>query len=416
MAPRLWWLDKKTSRWRDMGEMRPVKPNITRNRRELSSERRFYVGEIQTDRISVVNIDIPWRRCYVRAEVSAISKGGHEPMGGATITLIGQEDEDQYYGYTTAVTNQNGVACLPAWCDSSVYLQANKYNYDFIESGNFSRNVHYLSPDNVTLHTLAPELKASILEGDETNSFHFTVEVSSPDGPIFPGEKYHKCLSTVDSARAFRFYSIKKEEAEEFSDFGSRPHGHPLSWYTTDSKLPEKQTRKCFVKISTEFDRHQRSPPLLSVESYTSDRKQRYGFSIKQQTRTKEKAEFQEYYDMYGTCVEYRCSEHGKETFIVVSALTNWCPDFYLNASLLIVQPRRWDESPYRPLETYLNTSFYAPAEVSDGKLGLYTGFGDTAEEQCRQGREGGAGDMTSAGYAVLMRDNGECPYEWWEN
>ena len=50
-------------------------------------------------------------------------------------------------------------------------------------------------------------------------------------------------------------------------------------------------------------------------------------------------------------------------------------------------------------------TRFYAPFDVSDGKLGLYTGPGKLAEERCKAGGEIAVGEgttmITSAGYAV---------------
>jgi len=73
MAPWLWWLDEKTGRWRQMGEMKPA--NNSRNKRALDSWR-FYVGDIQTDKISYINIDILWKRCYVRAQAYTTTNKG----------------------------------------------------------------------------------------------------------------------------------------------------------------------------------------------------------------------------------------------------------------------------------------------------------------------------------------------------
>ena len=307
MVPRLWWLDEKTSRWQDMGEMRPTEPNISRGRRASWSGRRFYIGEIQTDRISVVNIDIEWRRCYVRAEVLIESDGGPEPVDGATITLIGKEDEDQqqYYGYTQSVTNQNGVACVPAWCDSNVYLQASRLKFHLAEDKNLGRSISYSIPDNLILESLPPELSVSIVEGNETNFFRFKTKPSSSNGPIFRGDELDKCLDDVNNAKAFRFYARKMEKAEELNYFGSRPKDHPLSWYTTDPELSEKEVKKCFVKIKIDPDMLDGSVPLISVESYTPDRKERYGFSVKRPFKTVTFwGEFEERVEEFTTCVE----------------------------------------------------------------------------------------------------------------
>ena len=108
-------------------------------------------------------------------------------------------------------------------------------------------------------------------------------------------------------------------------------------------------------------------------------------------------------------CVEYRCSEIDKHTFVVVNLVTGYC-----------VIPR-----PIRPLRLkahqYKNfsftsqriTGFYAPFDISDGKLGLYTGPGKIAEERCKAGGEMAVGEgtkkTTSAGYAVEAIDSLEC-------
>jgi len=92
MAPLLWWLDENTGRWRQMGEMLPT--NNPRTKRDTGG-RRFYIGDIQTDKISVINIDIAWKRCYIRAQANAMTVNGvMEPADGVMFTLIGRESSD----------------------------------------------------------------------------------------------------------------------------------------------------------------------------------------------------------------------------------------------------------------------------------------------------------------------------------
>ena len=66
------------------------------------------------------------------------------------------------------------------------------------------------------------------------------------------------------------------EKAEELNYFGSRPKNYPFSWYTTDPELSLEKVKKCFVKIS--YEKRRRSVPMIAVESYTPDGKERYGF------------------------------------------------------------------------------------------------------------------------------------------
>ena len=403
MAPWLWWLDEKTGRWRQMGEMKPADTSRTKR---AEGGRRFYIGDIQTDRLSYINIDIQWKRCYVRAQAYTKTNEGTQPVVGAEVTLIGKENanDEQYYGYTKAITNSNGIACIPAWCDSYVVLQSRKVSYNLDGS---DRIIQLNADDQVTLVKLSPQLEASsILEENKSTSYQFTAKVTSQAGPIFAGDEMHNCRDVSDTLVAFAFYLEENEiEVDAFDDFGSLPPGHPLSWYTADVNKPDQERSKCFMKIKTEYE-IEVPVPMVSVQSFTPDLQIRYGFSIKKQTPTQETliqggGEFKVAY----ACVEYRCSEKDKATFLVVNLLTNYC------VLPLPIPHLRLKEHQYN--STYpsqRSTSFYAPSDVSDGKLGLYTGPGKIAEERCKAGGEIAVGESAiSAEYLVLATDGIEC-------
>ena len=250
MAPWLWWLDENTGRWRQMGEMKPTDTSRTKR---AEGGRRFYIGDIQTDKISYINIDIQWKRCYVRAQAYTKTNKGRQPVVGAEVTLIGKENanEEQYYGYTRAVTNKNGIACIPAWCNSYVILQSSRMSFDV--DGTVC--VTQLNADEgVTLVKLSPQLEAtSILKGNKSTSYEFTAKVTSQVGPIFAGDEMDKCRDVSSTLVAFALYlEEKKIEVDELDDFGSLPPGHPLSWYTIDASKPNQEPNKCFMKIKTE--------------------------------------------------------------------------------------------------------------------------------------------------------------------
>ena len=414
MAPRLWWLDEETGRWRQMGEMKQV--NNSRTKRALGG-RRFYIGDIQTDKISYINIDIPWKRCYVRAQANTMTKKGVQPVVGALVTLIGKEntDQEQYYGYTKETTNKNGIACIPAWCDSNVVLQSSKVSLNADGSERFS----YLNPDKTILEKLAPELEASVIEGNESSSFQFTAKFSSQAGPIFGGHEINKCLDLSDTLVALRFFvNETKIKVNELDDFGSRPPGHPLSWYTTDASKPSQEPNKCFLKIKTIGLCYLDIPiPMVSVQSFAPDRQTRYGYSLKDQTLTKDFGRGDSNCSKEASaCVEYRCSEIDKETYIVVTILSGYC---VYPEPIVLLRTREYSEdyenfTINRP--SARSTSFNAPVEISDGKLGLYSGPGKIAEERCKAGTVDDVGDgigrMNSDGYAVLADFFTEC-YDW---
>ena len=381
MAPLLWWLDENTGRWRQMGEMLPT--NNPRTKRDTGG-RRFYISDIQTDKISVTNIDIAWKRCYIRAQANAMTVNGvMEPADGVMFTLIGREssDQDQYYGYTKGVTNKNGIACIPAWCDSNVILQSSMESSNFaFRNGSFS--VIHLTPDKTTLDKLSAVLEASVLQGKGPSSFAFIAKVASQTGPIFRNDEVRNCHDPKNNLVAFAYFFKKKsDEVDEVDDFGSRLPGQPLAWYTTDAAKPNQEVNKCFVKISLAVERDL-PQPMVSVQSFTPNHHVRYGFSIKRPRVTEgiiSSYRLDIPYDVWYwesfACVEYRCSEIGQETFIVVSFLDYRCFSLHLISNQL-----------KKEVCSTLTTGFYAPVDVSDGKLGLYAGPGKIAKERCQAG------------------------------
>ena len=188
---------------------------------------------------------------------------------GAEVTLIGKENanEEQYYGYTRAVTNKNGIACIPAWCDSYVILQSSRMSFDVDGT---VRVTQLNADEGVTLVKLSPQLEAtSILKGNKSTSYELTAKVTSQVGPIFAGDEMDKCRDVSSTLVAFAFYlEEKKIEVDELHDFGSLPPGHPLSWYTIDASKPNQEPNKCFMKIKTEYGK---TAPvrMVSVQSFT---------------------------------------------------------------------------------------------------------------------------------------------------
>ena len=553
MAPWLWWLDEKTGRWRQLGEMRPA--SNSRTRRD-SGGRRFYIGDIQTDKISpIINIDILWKRCYVRVQANVIDGKNLKPADGITVTLIGKESaaQEQYYGYTQKTTNKNGLACIPAWCDSGVVLQAGQWLHSSIIHAN---------PDRTNLETLPSELETSIIESEESSSFTFTTKVTSQAGPIFSNNEINKCFDPDENVLAFKFYlkeirrrcyvraqtyihdqsgkniepdhmalvtliendntdpakypygypegwansygkacieawcgsevslqakrsseydakpwfqlksdktsldklpreleasvtlnsftfttkvtsevgpifyswdgcaslddsllafkfyytDIKpfiKPQPKEIDEFGTRPPGHPLSWYTSDATEPSQEVNKCFAKVKI-YSNQGIPVPMVSVHSFTPDGKIRCGYSVKRPTITGVTSGLTNpldgtNYSVSFACVEYRCSEKDRETFIVVKFLTNRCFIGYHPG--LTGKFKEQSESHRKPVSITsfadMTTFIYAPADVSDGTLGLYTGPGKIAEERCQAGRVDNIGrdgnrKPTSDGYSLL--------------
>ena len=185
-----------------------------------------------------------------------------------------------------------------------------------------------------------------------------------------------------------------------------------MSWYATDASKPNQEPKKCFLKIKSEY--YPDTVPWVSVQSFAPDRETRYGFSLKGLAPTGEQAASAwlaaENFGVALACVEYRCSEIDKETFLVVTILTSECS--HAEAVSLEYNPP-WSNNGTLFERSFKSTSFYAPVVVSDGKLGLYSGLGKIAEERCMVGAVDVVGEgnrkINSTGYAVLAVDKLEC-------
>ena len=186
-----------------------------------------------------------------------------------------------------------------------------------------------------------------------------------------------------------------------------------MSWYATDASKPNQEPKKCFLKIKSEYDMES-TVPWVSVQSFAPDRQTRYGFSLKDLALTGEQPTSLgwdvERFAVESACVDYRCSEIGKETFLVVTILTSDCM-YPVAVSLEYIPP--WLNNSTRFERSLKSTSFYAPVEVSDGKHGLCSGPGKIAKERCMVGAVDVMGEanrkINSTGYAVLAVDEVEC-------
>ena len=109
---KLYWLDKKTERWREAGDFSLEDGSKRRRKR---SNKVFFVGTV-TPAITrqTLNFDAP----TVKVAVRVIAEKG------TTISVIFKNDALRYGGYTEGITNADGVTCISIWRDKRCHLQA----------------------------------------------------------------------------------------------------------------------------------------------------------------------------------------------------------------------------------------------------------------------------------------------------
>jgi len=162
---KLYWLDRKTGRWRETGDFIPEDGS---NRRRKRSNRIFLAGSV-TPSIAQEYINLDWPSRIVGLRVTTDTE-----ESGVMITAIRKDHK----GYVERITN-NGVVCMPIWKDKEYYLQAEK-------------NFEYYDPDpalqdfSTTFQHVKGDVKSITDENGVTiSSYEFNSTLVSRRGPIY---------------------------------------------------------------------------------------------------------------------------------------------------------------------------------------------------------------------------------------
>lgn len=119
---KLYWLDKKTQRWREVGDFQ-LKDGSKRRRKR--SNRVFFAGTV-TPAIAqeTLNFDLPRIRVAVRVVAEQKNTAGTvQRVPGVAVRVL-KKQSSTYGGYAEKTTDDQGVACIPIWRDAQCTLQA----------------------------------------------------------------------------------------------------------------------------------------------------------------------------------------------------------------------------------------------------------------------------------------------------
>ena len=118
---KLYWLDKKTQRWREVGNFQL---EDGKKRRRKRSNRVFFVGTV-TPAVAreTLNFDWPEKRVAIRVTTNP-------PKTGVVVRVIRQEGV-VYRGYIEETTTSSGITCIPIWRNKQCSLQA-EFNGKYI--------------------------------------------------------------------------------------------------------------------------------------------------------------------------------------------------------------------------------------------------------------------------------------------
>ena len=291
---KLYWLDKKTGRWREAGNFLLEDGSKRRRKR---SPRVFFVGTV-TPAIAreSLNFDAPTTRVAVRVTTDPYPR----PSGsaGAVVRVIRQEGA-VFRGYIEETTTAEGLACIPIWRDKRCHIQ--------VES-----NGKYMIPTR--MNELPPDIQAAENEkvqdgtGAVIKWIEFTSTLDENSALSTPMYKHtatelEKCRSSQPRSEGSQFTF---EEPRTVSDFSILTDINRAFW------IP----RGCYIKIKVNGEN-----AIFAAESYREndfDETGKIGLHIRM-SRTVTAG------GSNTVCLQFSCPTNGAYTYVKVAPLTKRC-------------------------------------------------------------------------------------------
>lgn len=283
---KLYWLDKKTGRWREVGDFALEDGSKRRRKRSKHKHRVFLTGTV-TPAIAKwdLNFDKPDKRVGLRVTVT-------EPAeDGVIITAIRQDN----HGFTERNTN-NGVVCMPIWKDKVYYLQA-------------SKDLKYYDPDPSVLKSLGHvngDIKS--IRGDKGKNFSsytfkskIICDGTKSTGPIFcddgdTGSQRTQCANQrVDAQTAQFVFKKPKPTTEEYELLSKNVDDH--EWLGDDSET-------CFIKVKVTG-----TNSVFMAASYKENNQNytgKYGFHVRMSRNVTSGSD-------KVVCLQFRCPRESKQ-------------------------------------------------------------------------------------------------------
>ncbi|XP_020609937.1 cartilage intermediate layer protein 1-like [Orbicella faveolata] len=291
---KLYWLDKKTGRWREAGNFQLEDGSKRRRKR---SPRVFFVGTV-TPAIARenLNFDAPTTRVAVRVTTDPYPR----PPGsaGAVVRVIRKEGA-VFRGYIEETTTAEGLVCVPIWRDKTCHIQ--------VES-----NGKYMIPTR--MNDLPSNIQATPKEevqddtGAEIKWIEFTSTLDENSALSTPMYKHtttevEKCKSPQPRPEGSQFTF---EEPQTVSDFSILTDINTAFWIPLG----------CYIKIKVNGDN-----AIFAAESYKEndfDETGKIGLHIRMSTTVTGGGS-------NTVCLQFSCPTNSAYTYIKVAPLTKTC-------------------------------------------------------------------------------------------
>ena len=356
---KLWWMDKKTGRWIQAGELRSTDRNDGIRRKR--SNRIFFVAELSED----VPLDTTWNI----DDASVYNFVGVEAPLNALVTMVGkQAGSNQFYGYRQeSVTNQNTRrVCIATYREGDAFLLAEKDG----------KPLEPLEPSSSFPTEVMATIGSTNNPGDaiSVKAFSYKAILTGSRGPIYNIWRQWEC-PTFSGHHTFKF---KESNAAEptFEMYTTRVDAvtKPTLWFT---KYPFNATAdRCYIKVKVLGSR---SVIMVKSSSTSSGSKIECGYSAAITKPTEKTANST---SVSVVCLEYRCSEEDM-TLLTVVPLTSNCVFKSLDPGL---QSKQSKCTPSIPAPTAQEKTFCVPKDLTGSAVGLYEGAEGLVQSKCYVG------------------------------
>ncbi|XP_062620422.1 cartilage intermediate layer protein 2-like [Saccostrea cucullata] len=213
------------------------------------------IYRIITEYRTVVSHDVVTRHdaCFVRVKAYTDFTFRNAADGVRIIAATRTKNGGPFRGKMSMITNNNvnsGILCMPIFCNSDVYLAAEK-------------NGKYYASDNHILPSVAESVNVANGTQVKLNSDYVNRE-----GPVFLYQRRPQCEDNAFSSFVFQFAPLLKE-GERNSLSGDNVHNQINSWYTEPSTSPFRRT--CFMKVKVVSNEHTLRAIGVSRMEYVSN-------------------------------------------------------------------------------------------------------------------------------------------------
>ena len=285
---KLYWLDRKTGRWREAGYFSLEDGSKRRRRR---TNRVFLAGTV-TPSIAQENLNFDRPNRIVGLRVTTAPQADN-----VIVTAIRKDNK----GYVQRTTYQ-GVVCMEIWKDKDYYLQAQK-------------DSKYYDPDE-SIRDYIKHVNGSIVsiegDGETIGSFEFHSALVNPRGPIYyddgdGGSDRQKCEMSLNDPN----------RPQKGRQFVFKPHEDSDSEYAllkvivTTAEWISQRGEYCFIKVKITGRN-----TLFMVTSYDKNAQTVLGFHIRMPENVTSGSGSV-------TCFQFRCPRANSRTVVLLTPMTS---------------------------------------------------------------------------------------------